>query len=145
MQSQRSRVGILFGLVFALPFLFLAGAGLFRVIADPNHPRIAVVLAAAFAAVAGVTVLSGWWWAARSRRGAGWFLLTGLVMGLAWATTLVALSLPVYSLWRGNPTSDLRGLGEYFAIATPVATVWAMLLGTLVWWRIRVLERRLAD
>lgn len=137
-----ARAGIRFGLVFASPFVLLAGIALTAVLGQRFHPTN-LLGPGALLALAGVNCLCGWWWAVKARRGLGWFLVSGAGMGMGVTAVLMAVATVGFSIARGylswlSPGEAL----EAFSTITPFVTAWLVLMGAMVRWRVRVLERR---
>lgn len=140
-----ARVGIRFGLLFGMPFLLVAVLGLVAmVLAETRFPFESLPIAAFFLALGFTHCVCGWWWAVKTRRGTGWFLLTGVVMGTVLTLAVFGLIVMLILAAGGFRPRSFSGIGPALAFVIPVAIVWLTLMGTLVHWRIRVLERRLA-
>lgn len=141
-----ARVGIRFGLLFGMPFVLIAVLGLVAsVLAETRFPFESLPVLAFFLALGYAHCVCGWWWAMKTRRGVAWFLLTGVVMGTVLTLAVFGLIFMLITASSGFHPPSFSGAGSALAIVIPVVIAWLTLMGALVRWRIRVLERRAAQ
>lgn len=139
------RVGVRFGLLFGMPFLLIAAVGLgSALLAETRFPFESLPILAFFLALGYAHCVCGWWWAVKTHRGLRWFLATGMVMGTLLTLAVFGLIFMLIAASNGFRPQSFTGIGSVLAVVVPVVIAWLSLMGALVRWRIRVLERRLA-